>query len=93
MNTENVSRDDWLLGGAALLLAIDLLFLPWFSFSVGPFTATLTATGSPDGWLGVIAFLAAIGAPPSSPWATACSISRPDRLPTRAAEVRGSSQV
>ncbi|HEY2259941.1 MAG TPA: hypothetical protein VGH45_09520 [Solirubrobacteraceae bacterium] len=60
MNVENVSRDDWILGGVALLLVIDLLFLPWFSISVGPFSSSLTATDSPDGWLGILAVLTAI---------------------------------
>ena len=45
-----------------MLLAIDLLFLPWFEVSVGIGTLTLsassTATGDPDGWLGVIGVLA-----------------------------------
>jgi hypothetical protein len=31
---------------------------PWFSISVGPFTVTSTATGSPDGWLGILGVLA-----------------------------------
>jgi hypothetical protein len=60
VNFSDVSRDDWILGGVALLLAIDLLLLPWFSISVGPFSATLTATDAPDGWLGVLAVLAAL---------------------------------
>jgi hypothetical protein len=64
MNVDNISRDDWILAGLALLLAIDLLFLPWFDITVsaGAFSvsATSTATGSPDGWLGVLAVLAAI---------------------------------
>jgi hypothetical protein len=60
VNVENVSRDDWILGGVGLLLVIDLLFLPWFSISVGPISVTSTATGAPDGWLGVLAVLAAI---------------------------------
>jgi hypothetical protein len=62
MNVENVSRDDWILGGIALLLAIDLLFLPWFDItaSAGPISisVTSTASGSPDGWLGVLAVIA-----------------------------------
>ena len=62
MNVENISRDDWIFGGVGLLLAIDLLFLPWFSFSAGPFSVTSTATGAPDGWLGVLALLAVIAA-------------------------------
>ena len=33
MNVENVSREDWTIGGLALLLVIDLLFLPWFSIA------------------------------------------------------------
>ena len=33
MKFDSVSRDDWILAGVALLLIIDLLFLPWFSIS------------------------------------------------------------
>ena len=58
MKLENVSRDDWILAGVALLLLITLVALPWFSISVGPFTVTSTATGSPDGWLGILGVLA-----------------------------------
>jgi hypothetical protein len=55
------SRDDWIVAGLALLLAIDLLFLPWFSISVLGFgTVTSTATGAPDGWLGVLAVITSI---------------------------------
>ncbi|MGH2871189.1 MAG: hypothetical protein ACRDL5_01870 [Solirubrobacteraceae bacterium] len=61
MKLESFSRDDLLLGAVALLLAIDLLFLPWFSISLGPFTFTATATDAPDGWLGILAVLAALG--------------------------------
>ncbi|MFZ0042023.1 MAG: hypothetical protein WAK93_12005, partial [Solirubrobacteraceae bacterium] len=60
MNLNNVKRDDWILGGIALLLVIDLLFLPWFSITFGPFSATLTATDDPSGWLGILAVLVAL---------------------------------
>jgi hypothetical protein len=64
MNLQNVGRDDWILAALALLLVIDLLFLPWFSISasVGPVTlsVSVTATDAPDGWLGVLAVLAAL---------------------------------
>jgi hypothetical protein len=60
VNLDNVSRDDWILGGLALLLVIVLLFFPWFSASLGPFTVSSTATGSPDGWLGVLGVLASL---------------------------------
>jgi hypothetical protein len=60
VNFSDVSRDDWILGGVALLLVIDLLFLPWFSVSAGPFSANFNATGSFDGWTAVIAVLALI---------------------------------
>ena len=64
MNLNAFSRDDWLLGGVALLLVVDLLFLPWFSISVslGPVavSANFTATGSFDGWTAVIAVLACV---------------------------------
>ncbi len=60
MNLEAMSRDDWILGGIAALLAIDLLFLPWFTFSLGQLTVSSTATGTPDGWLGVLALLSTL---------------------------------
>lgn len=60
MNVENVSRDDWILGGLELLLVIDLLFLPWFSVSLGPLSVSATGTEDPDGWLGILAALVAI---------------------------------
>lgn len=71
MNVDNVSREDWMLGGVALLLVIDLVFLPWFSGSGGQVTlgnatlsfagTDLTAVQSPgDGWLGILAVLATI---------------------------------
>ena len=64
MNLENVSRDDWIVGGLALLLAICLIILPWFDISVtvGAFSASASysATSTPDGWLGILAFIAAL---------------------------------
>lgn len=60
MRFDALSRNDWIVGGLALLLAIDLLFLPWFSFSVGAFSASTTATGSFDGWTAILAMLAAL---------------------------------
>jgi hypothetical protein len=62
MDLSRLSRDDWILAGLALLVAIDLLFLPWWSASVGlgafSLTTSGTATGAPEGWLGVLALLA-----------------------------------
>jgi hypothetical protein len=62
MDLGKFSREELIVGGIALLLAIDLLFLPWFDISVGigsfSVSATSTATGDPDGWLGVLAVLA-----------------------------------
>ena len=60
MNVDNVSRDDWIVGGLALLLAIALLFFPWISVSFGPITVTSAGTGSPDGIFGILALLLAI---------------------------------
>lgn len=60
MRLDALSRNDWIVGGLALLLAIDLLFLPWFSFSFLTVSVTTTATGSFDGWTAVIAVLASI---------------------------------
>jgi hypothetical protein len=64
VNFSDVSRDDRILAGIAVLLIITLLFLPWFSISVsfGPVSASATFTGTddPDGWLGILAVLSAI---------------------------------
>lgn len=60
MRSDALSKDDLIVGGLALLLAIDLLLLPWFSVLGFSFTAT----DAPDGWtciLAVIALLALIG--------------------------------
>jgi hypothetical protein len=58
------SRDDWIVGALALLLAIDLLFLPWFSasatFAGVTVSASTSGTGSPDAWLGVLALISSI---------------------------------
>jgi len=60
ISLESFSRDEQILGGIGLLLAIDLLFLPWFQISVGSFSFSTTATQDPDGWLGVLALLVAL---------------------------------
>jgi hypothetical protein len=64
MDLSKVTRDDWVLAGVALLLVIDLLFLPWFdiSFGIGSVKVSVTssATGAPDGWIGVFAVLTAL---------------------------------
>ena len=56
----DIRRDDWILAGLALLLVIALVALPWFSLTFGPFSATLNGTDAPDGWLGVLAVIAAL---------------------------------
>lgn len=60
MNTANLTRDDRIIAVIALLLVIDLLFLPWFDISAGPFSVSLTATDAPSGWAGILAVLAVI---------------------------------
>ena len=70
VNLDEVRRDDWVVGGVAVVLAFDLLVLPWFSLPLASLTiggttvafggGSLTATGTPDGWLGIFAVLALI---------------------------------
>jgi hypothetical protein len=64
MRSDALSRNDWIVGGLALLLVIDLLFLPFYSVSVHGFgysaSYTSSATSSPDGWTGILAMLAAV---------------------------------
>jgi hypothetical protein len=57
MDFSKLSREDWMVGGGGILLVLDLLFLSWISISVGGFSASATATGSPDGIFGVLALL------------------------------------
>ena len=71
MNLENLRREDWLVGGIAVVLLLDLLVFAWLSL---PSAATLTIRGatvtfgggshtvtdSPDGWLGVFAVVALV---------------------------------
>ena len=58
---ETVSRDELLLAALGVLLVLDLLFLPWFELTVSAGAVSVsisnTATGPPDGWLGVLAIL------------------------------------
>ena len=64
MDWSKFSRDELILAGAALLLVLDLLFLPWFEVSIGlgslELSASSTGTGAPDGWLGVLGVLASL---------------------------------
>jgi hypothetical protein len=63
---DNVTREEQIVGGLALLLAIALIALPWFSVgggSVGGISIPsidLSATDAPDGWAGVLAFIVAL---------------------------------
>ena len=65
MNVVNVSRDEQIIGGLAVLLVVALLLFPWFDSGLsGPacsiVNCTSSATGAPDGWLGVLAMIAAL---------------------------------
>jgi hypothetical protein len=64
VNLSDFRRDDWILAGIALLLAIALLFFRWFSISASfggiTVSANFAATGTPDGWAGVLAMLCAV---------------------------------
>jgi hypothetical protein len=64
MDLSKFSRDELILAGVAILLVLDLLFLPWFEVSIGlgslELSASSTGTGAPDGWLGVLGVLASL---------------------------------
>jgi hypothetical protein len=61
MDTSNIKRDDWIVLGLALLLFIDLIALPWYSVSFGyGLSASSSATGSPDSFLGILALIATL---------------------------------
>jgi hypothetical protein len=52
-----LSREDLMVAGGGLLLAIGLLAFPWFSVSVDGFTATAVATSSTGGIWAVLALI------------------------------------
>ncbi len=59
---KKLSLGERIMGAAGLFLLIDLLFLPWHRISVGlPGIARITETRSgvqsPNGWLGLLAFV------------------------------------
>jgi hypothetical protein len=62
LKTNMIGREEWIFAGVGLLLVIDLLALPWFSITFGPFSASLAATDAPDGWLAILAVLATVTA-------------------------------
>ena len=57
MNLDNFAREDRIIGGISLVLAIDLIAFPWFSPGFG---VTLVGTDSPDSLLGLLGFIAAL---------------------------------
>jgi hypothetical protein len=66
VNTDAVKREDWVVGGLAVLLVIDLLEFPWHTVAGGMISGisfpsiSNRATGPPDGLLGVLAVLATL---------------------------------
>ena len=61
---KKLSRGDQIVGGAGVLLVIDLLFLPWHHVRVGfaqfHVTANRTALQSPNAFWGWLAFLVTV---------------------------------
>jgi hypothetical protein len=59
-----VTRDDWIVGGLALLLLICVLALPWYSVTVGagPFVVSENrpAVQAPYAWPAILAALALV---------------------------------
>jgi hypothetical protein len=64
MSIHKLSQDDWIVAVVAVLLVFDLAFLPWNEVTVSAAAQSVsissTATGAPDGWLGVLGLLAVV---------------------------------
>ena len=64
MDLKKLSLGERVMGGAAVLLAIDLVALPWhrISIGIGAFSVSASRTGveSPHGFVGVLALLVAL---------------------------------
>jgi hypothetical protein len=66
VSVDKARRVDWIVGGLALLLVIDLLELPWYTVGGGTISGislpsiSNPATGPPAAFLGVLAMLASL---------------------------------
>lgn len=62
MDLTKLSLSDKIIGGAGIVLIIDLLFLPWHSIDLGPFggSVTRTAVEDPNPFWAILALLLAI---------------------------------
>lgn len=79
MDFSKLSREDWIVGGGGILLIIFLLVLPWHHESIGIYSASQSATSSPDSIWGVLALLVLIVA--VADWALA-KFSPSTQIPT-----------
>ncbi len=60
MDLDKLSLSDKIIAGTGIVLIIDLLFLPWHSVEVGPFSATWNAIEEKNAFLGILALLLTI---------------------------------
>jgi hypothetical protein len=60
MDLDKLTLSDKIIAGTGIVLIIDLLFLPWHSIDVGPFSASFTAIEERNAFLGVLALLLTI---------------------------------
>jgi hypothetical protein len=60
MDLDKLTLSDKIIAGTGIVLIIDLLFLPWHSIDVGPFSASLTAIEERNAFLGILALLLTI---------------------------------
>jgi hypothetical protein len=60
MDLSKLSRGDRIILVTGALLVLDLLFLPWYSFSFGPITVTANGLSGPDSFLGFLGWIVAI---------------------------------
>ncbi len=60
MDLDKLSLSDKIIAGTGIVLIIDLLFLPWHSIDIGPFSTSLTAIEERNAFLGVLALLLTI---------------------------------
>lgn len=64
MDLSKMRTPDWILGGCALVLVIDLLFFPWHKISYNVFgisdSVTRSGVESPNAFWGILALLLAV---------------------------------
>jgi len=64
MDMSKIGRNEWFAIGGTVLVVIGVIFAPWYTYSVGPFSASANAwdvnAGGKLAWLAMLVMIAAL---------------------------------